>query len=349
MDKHELTEKIKAKAFELGFARVGITTPDPIDGFEDQLLAREGYDALWNAHDPESVLRKCARTSEQVPEAKSIISLVRAVDDIDFPTELLQYAGRIYLGRCYVPPDDTVEGKRILLFEEFLASLGITSLYDHSNMQLIDRAIGARAGVIEYGRNNFAYAGKHGSFIVLVTIPVDVELDCEVHEPRRPCPPDCRKCIDACPTHAMDDEGNLNPSRCVLYSCFMPGEFKDMAVTDLIGTRIHGCDACQEACPRNKRALGGPKVKDPYLEWLRDEFDLNKLLFCDDDYYAQCVRPIMFNYIRDIDIFRQNAAIAMGNSGNPDYLPALRRAVEEGSEQVQRFARHAIERIESEA
>jgi len=57
----------------------------------------------------------------------------------------------------------------------------------------------------------------------------------------------------------------------------------------------------------------------------------------------------MFNYIRDIDIFRQNAAIAMGNSGNPDYLPALRRAVEEGSEQVQRFARHAIERIESEA
>jgi len=54
----------------------------------------------------------------------------------------------------------------------------------------------------------------------------------------------------------------------------------------------------------------------------------------------------MFNYIRDIDIFRQNAAIAMGNSGDVSHLPALRRAVSEGSEQVRRFAQIAIERIE---
>ena len=146
----------------------------------------------------------------------------------------------------------------------------------------------------------------------------------------------------------MDDEGRLNPTRCVLFNIMIPGEIKDTAVTDLIGERIHGCDACQEACPRNKRALEGPKVKDPYLEWLRDEFSLEKLLFCDETYYAQCVQPVMYNYIKDIDIFRQNAAIAMGNSGNTAYLPALERAAHEGSEQVQRFARHAIEQLTRE-
>ena len=347
MGKHELTAKIKAKALELGFARVGITTPDPIDGFEEQLLARKGY-ALWNPQDPESVLRKCARTPEQVPEAKSIISLVRAVDDIDFPAELLQYTGRIYLGRCYVPPADTVEGKRVALFEEFLASLGIASLYDHGNMQLIDRAIAARAGVIEYGRNNFAYADKLGSFIVFVTIPVDVELECEVHEPRRGCPDGCRTCIDACPTHAMDDDGALNPARCVLNSNFRPGEHKEPAITAFIGQRVHGCDACQVACPRNAHVLEASKAPDPYLDWLAGSFSLEQMLFCDEGYYEACIRPVMFNYIRDIDIFRQNAAIAMGNSGNARYLPALRRAMSEGSEQVRRYAQIAVDRIEAE-
>ena len=341
---HKLTQKVKRKALELGFARVGVTTPDEIAGYEDVVCAREGY-ALWNPQDPSTKLRTAAHPREKVPGVKSIISLVRAVGGIDFPANLLQHAGRIYLGRCYVPPDDTLEGHRVTLFEEYLASLGITSLYDHTNMQLVDRAIAARAGVIAYGKNNFAYAGEHGSFIVIVNIPVDTELECEVHEPRRPCPADCRKCIDACPTHAIADDGSLNPTRCVLYSNFMPGESKDTAVTDLIGMRMHGCDACQEACPRNSRVLAAPKTKDPYLEWLSGEFDLEKVLFLDDEYYEACVRPIMFNYIRDLDIFRQNAAIVMGNSGDVRYVPALRRAVEEGSEQVQRFAQHALEQL----
>ena len=343
-DMHELTQKVKRKALELGFARVGITTPDDIEGYEDILCAREGY-GLWNPKDPASKLRIAPHTREVVPGAKSVISLVRAVGGIDFPEKLLQHAGRIYLGRCYVPPEDTLEGHRIVLFEEYLESLGITSLYDHTNMQLVDRAIAARAGVITYGKNNFAYAGEHGSFIVLISIPVDTELECEVHEPRRPCPEDCRKCIDACPTHAIADDGSLNPTRCVLYSNFLPGEYKDAAVTDLIGQRVHGCDACQEACPRNARALAAPKAKDPYLEWLAGEFDLEKMLFCDDAYYEACIRPIMFNYIRDLDIFRQNAAIAMGNSGDARYVPALQRAAEEGSEQVRRLAAHALEQL----
>ncbi|MBQ9000339.1 MAG: epoxyqueuosine reductase [Eggerthellaceae bacterium] len=345
LDVHELTEKVKRKVLELGFARVGVTTPDPIDGYEDELCRRHGY-GIWNVGDPDSKLRLAARPSQKIPEVKSVISLVRAVGNIDYPPRLLEHLGRIYLSRAYLPPDDTLEGKRVLLFEEYLASLGIRSLYDHTNMQLVDRAIAARAGLITYGRNNFAYADDLGSFIVLVTIPVDAELECEVHEPRRVCPQDCHICIDACPTRAMGDDGALDPTRCVLYSNFSPAECKDPAVTALIGQRIHGCDACQVACPRNARALAAGKAADPYLDWLAERFSLEDMLFCDGDYYESCLRPVMFNYIRDIDIFRQNAAIAMGNSGDVSYLPALRRAADEGSDEVRRFARVAIEQLE---
>ena len=256
---HELTENVKRTAIELGFARVGVTTPDAIEGYEDELLRRSGYD-LWNVADPTSKLRTAPHPLQEVPGVKSVISLVRAVEQIAYPEKLLDHAGRIYLSRSYLPPDDTLEGKRVLLFEEYLREQGIQSLYDHTNMQLVDRAYAARAGVITYGRNNFAYAGEHGSFIVIVTIPVDTELECEVHEPQRPCPPDCRMCIDACPTGAMAEDGAFNPTRCVLYGNFRPGEFKDTAITDLIGMRVHGCDACQVACPRNKRA-GAPESR----------------------------------------------------------------------------------------
>jgi len=344
-DVHGLTQKVKRKALELGFARVGVTTADPIEDYEAELCRRHGY-GIWNVADADSKLRKAARPREKVPGAKSVISLVRAVGRIDYPDELLEHLGRIYLSRAYLPPDDTLEGKRVLLFEEYLESLGVHSLYDHTNMQLVDRAIAARAGLVTYGRNNFAYADELGSFIIFVTIPVDVELECEVHEPRRGCPEDCRMCIDACPTRAMSDDGALDPTRCVLYSNFSPCERKDPAVTALIGQRVHGCDACQVACPRNAQVLAASRVPDPYLDWLATSFSLEEMLFCDEDYYEACLRPVMFNYIRDIDIFRQNAAIAMGNSGDASYLPALRRAAAEGSEQVRRFAEIAIGQLE---
>ena len=346
---HDLTQCIKRKALELGFARVGVTTPEPIVGYEDVVIARTGYEDLWGASKPDSAFHKMANPLEMNPQIKSVISLVRAVGSIDFPERLLTHLGRIYLGRCYVPPADTIEGKRIQLFEEYLASLGITSFFDHSNMQMVDRAIAARAGVVTYGKNNFAYAGEHGSFIVLVSIPVDVELECDVHEAKRPCPPDCHLCADACPTGALATDGSLDPRRCVLYSNFMPGQFKNPEILDLIGVRVHGCDECQAACPRNKHVLEGPHTKDPYLEWLDGEFDLEKMLFADDAYYEACLKPVMFNYIHDIDIFRQNAAIAMGNSGDAAYLPALQRALETGSDQVKRFAARAIEKLKAEA
>lgn len=348
MDAHSLTQEIKRKALELGFVRVGVTTADPIEGYEDELLRREGYD-IWKVESDQSPLRRMAHPETAVPQAKSIITLVRSIGSIDYPEELVNHIARTYLGRSYVPPANTVEGQRVALFEEHLRKLGVNSFYSHTNFQLVDRALAARAGVIEYGRNNFAYAGEYGSFIVLISIPVDVELECEVHEPKRPCPDDCRKCVEACPTHAMAEDGSLNPQRCVLFNCIRNGSLRNQEVLDLLGERIHGCDECQLVCPRNQAALSGPKVKDPYLEWLKNEFSLEKLLFCDEEYYEACVKPVMFNYISDLDIFRQSAAVAMGNSGDVRYLPALRRAVEEGSDDVRMRAVHAIDLIEAGA
>src|SRR6188474_2633835 len=71
--------------------------------------------------------------------------------------------------------------------------------------QHVDREAAARSGVGFYGKNTMLITRRHGSWVVLGTLVTDVELD--------PTPPldldcgDCRLCIDACPTGALDEPG----------------------------------------------------------------------------------------------------------------------------------------------
>lgn len=65
----------------------------------------------------------------------------------------------------------------------------------------------------------------------------------------------------------------------------------------------------------------------------------------DDEYYERVVRPIMYNYIRKLEIFRRNAAIALGNTGNPQHILVLKMALETGEPMVREAAAWALGRI----
>lgn len=112
-----------------------------------------------------------------------------------------------------------------------------------------------------------------------------------------------------------------------------------------IGTYIHGCDCCQVACPRNQKVMKNAVKKDPFLEQLAVEFSLERILFIGDEYYGRVVYPIMHNYIRNLDIFRRNAAIALGNTGDSRYIEALKTACSTGAPMVREAAVWALKKI----
>lgn len=346
-----ITEKIKHKGLELGFTNVGITTAEDFEEYGAELGGREDY-APWTDDDRakytgRSDMRKSSSPRAIYPKAKSIICATCGYGQYVYPQELTPYVARAYLCRSYVPTDDIQAGIRCNEFKKYIKSLGI-EIYE-GQYSLPERAACARAGITTYGKNNFAYTEQDGSFNILYTFIVDAELEYDVPTVRCDCPPNCNLCIEACPTQAILRPTRLHPQSCMLFNQQLaPGMFPQ-ELWEKVGTSIHGCDICQTVCPRNKKVLEKANRKDMFLEKLKQNFDLEKVLVMEDEYYEDVVKPIMYNYIRDMDIFRRNAAIALGNTGDKSHLPALENAMKTlHNEEVKKAVQWAIDKLSKE-
>ena len=342
MNKHELTRTIKDKALELGYADVGITSTEHFEGYREEMLARGNYEFVINRPYGSYV---GAHPEELMEQGKSIIATVTDFSKTRYPESLTQHIGRAYLGREYLARENSVQGAKRTLFIEFLSKLGITT-YQDNPLCLPDRPAAARAGIITYGKNNFAYAKGCGSFVIISTFLIDCELEYDTPTIERPCPKDCAACVNACPTGALYEPGKLDPSKCMLFMQISPAPIPE-DMREKLGVHIHGCDVCQEVCRRNKHILEQAPLVNPFIERLAEEFDLEKVLLMDNEYYEHFVQPVMYNYITNKWMFQRNAAIALGNTHDIQHLPALYEARNICEDEAQEYIEWAIKQLEA--
>lgn len=346
-----LTERIKAKALELGYTKVGIC---PADDFTDYVRTLEGRPDTYDFYiKREASPLLGARPKKAVPEAESIISLAYGFAHINYPQTLLDKIGRAYMARCYKPRGDMINGARYRLFVDFLERNGCKII---KNMLMPDRAAAARAGIATFGKNNFAYIKEAGSFVIFTSVLVDTILDYDTPTEECPCPPNCQVCMESCPTGAIIQPGELEPRKCIGFNNWFAQESSPNNVIthiphdirEKMGAHIHGCDICQEVCPRNKKALSHTCLRDSFLERIAEKFDLAKVLNMNEEYYEEVIRPIMYNYLTEIRYFRRNAAIAIGNIGDESYIDDLKIAVEDSDTLLREYAIWALGKIGGE-
>jgi epoxyqueuosine reductase len=176
--------------------------------------------------------------------------------------------------------------------------------------QHVDREAAARAGVGFYGKNTMIITRRHGSWVVLGTLVTDVEIEA-APQLELDCG-ECRLCIDACPTGALDDPGILDSTKCLSYWTQSRQEIPEPYREEL-GDQVYGCDICQDICPWNrgieKRRAGAVLTEDAepvvsLLDWLRADPDgLSRR-------YDRLYVPR-----NDGRYLQRNALIALGNSG----------------------------------
>lgn len=343
-----LAEQIKNYALDIGYQAVGITTAEPFyDHISEVASRKEIYD--FYAQDPRQFLIG-ANPKQTMPQARSIVCLVWDYAQKSFPKTLVGKIGRIYQARCYGPPANRINGAGYQLMIDFLKNQGCSVGH---NIFIPERRAAARAGVITFGKNNFAYAKGSGSFIVLSSIVIDKVVNYDPSTLKISCPENCTACIDACPTGAIYEPLKLNPRRCISFNNWWTQDGRPPNITGFIpydirkkiGSRVHGCDVCQEVCPKNQDRLKTKLPKDPFLEKIAQEFSLPKMLLMPDGYFEQVIQPLMYNYIKEKKYFQRNAAIAMGNIGDPKYIPDLIKAMNYPEPMVREYAAWALDKM----
>jgi epoxyqueuosine reductase len=121
------------------------------------------------------------------------------------------------------------------------------------------KALAARSGLCEYGRNNVCYVPGMGSFLQLVAFYSDMPCsDDRWQEAKmmKSCQ-DCQLCIRACPTSAIpSDRFLLHAERCIVYHNEKDGSVPFPAwIKKEWHNCLVGCLRCQWACPLNKGLL----------------------------------------------------------------------------------------------
>jgi epoxyqueuosine reductase len=120
---------------------------------------------------------------------------------------------------------------------------------------ILERYWAVKAGLGWIGRNHNLIIPHKGSFVVLGELLLTAEVDIYDSPITNHCG-SCHRCIDACPTCALTDEG-IDARRCLSYLTiehrgpFSP-EQADLVRNQPAPRYIYGCDRCQLACPHNR-------------------------------------------------------------------------------------------------
>jgi epoxyqueuosine reductase len=206
---------------------------------------------------------------------------------------------------------------------------------------LLERDFARRAGLGWIGKNTMLLNKRQGSYFFLGALLVDLELTPDPPHTASHCGT-CTACLDACPTGAFVGPGWLDARRCISYLTI---ELKGDVPEDLrpgLGDWVFGCDVCQEVCPWNRHA------PDAGPEWPRrdlEALDLIEVLGLSPEEFRQRFRGTALMRSKRRGLLR-NAALVLGNQGDPAALPALRRALDDPEPLVREAARWAIARIE---
>ncbi|RNB89988.1 tRNA epoxyqueuosine(34) reductase QueG [Brevibacillus fluminis] len=244
-------EAIIRYAGEIGIDKIGFATADPFLDLKERLeVHREsGFESGFEEPD----LEKRTDPTLTIPEARSLIAIALAYPSkMKNPPKSVPGAYRGILSRSAWGTDyHHVLREKMEKLTAFIRDLEpgamIESMVDTGGLS--DRAVAERAGIGWSGKNCAIITPEFGSWVYLGELVTSLPLppDAPIEEG---CG-DCNICVDACPTGALVQGGQLNSQRCVAFLTqvkdFIPDEFRSK-----IGNRLYGCDTCQTVCPKNK-------------------------------------------------------------------------------------------------
>lgn len=244
---------IKALAQEIGFSQCGVAAAHPLSVAQQRFSCalQRGYHS--NMHFLERDVNRRFSPSELLPNCQSVVVLT-----LNYNTSL-QFCEPHRVAKFALLNDYHHYMQKML--SELLEALkrrydGLNGKITVDTSAISEKNWAVEAGLGFIGKNSLLIT-PHGSFVHIGTLLLDQQADKYDNASQNSCQ-NCTRCIDSCPTHAIEEAHFVNANRCLSYQTI---ENKNPDYQLLKREPwIYGCDICQEVCPHNKNAQNNERL-----------------------------------------------------------------------------------------
>jgi len=250
--KAQLTELIKQKALELGFLACGMSKAEALPNDAQRLqtwLRRQMHGKMQYM---ERNFEK--RTNPQLLEegTLSVISVLLSY----FPSaKQTDETAPILSKYAYGTDYHFVLKEKLNLLLDYIKELlpDANGRVFTDSAPVLERTWAYRAGLGWIGKNGNLINQQFGSFFFIGEILLNQSLEYNQIFAENRCG-NCTRCLQACPTQAIEAPTIVNGSKCISYLTIenkgaIPAEFEGK-----LQNRVFGCDICQDVCPWNRKA-----------------------------------------------------------------------------------------------
>ena len=242
----DLTQSIKSKAHEIGFQKIGISSPDI------PLLYNDYFD-IWLSSGSNGTMKWLENRKEErkdiikyFPEVKSVISVaINYYTDIE--NQKVKFSKYAH-GKDYhiIVKQKLKELLDYIKNELNQDTKGIASV---DSSPIMEKQWAQRGGIGWQGKHTILINNEYGSWIFLGELLLDIPLEYDEPFIKDLCGT-CTACIDACPTQALADY-QLDATKCISYLTVELKSNFDADQKNQLNGWIYGCDICQQVCPWN--------------------------------------------------------------------------------------------------
>lgn len=281
MNNSELVAAIRNYAKDLDIQEVAICSADPLQEEADRLdkWLSEGKhgDMAWMK----------TRAKERVdpksffPEAKSILVATfnyyrEESANHEYPEANISLYAR---GRDYHKVIRKKLSKLLGFIQEHRPEANGRVCVD--SFPIMEKPYAVRAGLGWIGKHTNLISKKYGSWFFLGEIILSIDLPWSEPFQTDHCG-SCTRCVEACPTSALDTPFQIDAAECISYLTIEHSEKIDERLQKQMGNWVFGCDICQVVCPWNRFSESSP-IDDFRERMAREQYRLNYLSDLSED------------------------------------------------------------------